>query len=139
MINCSRTMMLRFPGKLTLVDLAGSERVGKSGATDLRLREAQSINKSLAAIGHVISALSTNESHIPYRNNKLTMLLSDSIGGNAKTLMMVCVSPASSNRDETLNSLSYAQRIRSVTNKAVKNTTALSPKVAEVIFRISRT
>ncbi|PRP86713.1 hypothetical protein PROFUN_02862 [Planoprotostelium fungivorum] len=112
-------------GKLTLVDLAGSERVGKSGATDVRLKEAQSINKSLAAIGHVISALSSGEAHIPYRNNKLTMLLSDSIGGNAKTLMMVCVSPAFSNRDETLNSLAYAQRIRSVTNRATKNASGL--------------
>jgi len=77
------------------VDLAGSERVGKSGATDQTLKEAQSINKSMSALGDVISALSSNQEHIPYRNHKLTMLMSDSIGGNAKTLMFVNVSPTS--------------------------------------------
>ena len=74
-------------GKLSLIDLAGSERAGKTGATAERLREAQSINKSLSALGDVISALSSGESFIPYRNNKLTLLMSDSLGGNAKTLM----------------------------------------------------
>lgn len=71
-------------GKLTLVDLAGSERVGKSGAEGAQLKEAQSINKSLSALGDVISALTTGHKHIPYRNSPLTMLMSDSIGGNAK-------------------------------------------------------
>jgi hypothetical protein len=63
------------PGKLSLVDLAGSERADKTGATAERLREAQSINKSLSALGDVISALSTGEKFIPYRNNKLTQLM----------------------------------------------------------------
>ena len=81
-------------GKLSLVDLAGSESVGKTGATKERLKEAQSINKSLSALGDVISSLSTGQKFIPYRNNKLTMLLSDGLGGNAKTLMFVNLSPA---------------------------------------------
>ena len=80
-------------GKLSLVDLAGSERVGKTGATKERLKEAQSINKSLSALGDVISSLSTAK-FIPHRNNKLTQLLSDGLGGNAKTLMFVNLSPA---------------------------------------------
>lgn len=106
-------------GKLTLVDLAGSERVSKSGATGLQLKEAQSINKSLSALGDVIGALtSKGHQHIPYRNNPLTMLMSDSIGGNAKTLMFVCCSPADYNRRESSDSLDFAKRCRNVTNSA---------------------
>jgi hypothetical protein len=85
-------------GKLSLVDLAGSERVSKTGATQDRLKEALSINKSLSALGNVISALGDGKKkHIPYRDNKLTMLMEDSLGGNAKTLMFVNVSPADYN------------------------------------------
>jgi kinesin family member C2/C3 len=108
-------------GKLSLVDLAGSERVGKTGATAERLKEAQSINKSLSALGDVISALSTNADWVPYRNNKLTMLMSDSLGGNAKTLMFVNISPADYNADETAISLAYASRVKLITNDAQKN------------------
>jgi len=103
-------------GKLTLVDLAGSERVGKSGATGQQLKEAQSINKSLSALGDVISALTTSSKHVPYRNHPLTMLMSDSIGGNAKTLMFVCCSPADYNRSESANSLDFAKRCKDVKN-----------------------
>ncbi|KAK8673374.1 hypothetical protein V6N13_111715 [Hibiscus sabdariffa] len=108
-------------GKLSFVDLAGSERVKKSGSVGGQLKEAQSINKSLSALGDVISALSSGGQHIPYRNHKLTMLMSDSLGGNAKTLMFVNVSPAESNLDETYNSLTYASRVRSIVNDASKN------------------
>ncbi|KAH7296226.1 hypothetical protein KP509_26G014500 [Ceratopteris richardii] len=109
-------------GKLSFVDLAGSERIKKSGSAGEQLKEAQSINKSLSALGDVISALSIETQHIPYRNHKLTMLMSDSLGGNAKTLMIVNISPAESNIDETYNSLSYATRVRSIINDASKNT-----------------
>jgi hypothetical protein len=107
-------------GKLTLVDLAGSERVGKTGATNDRLKEAQSINKSLSALGDVISSLTSNQKHIPYRNHKLTMLLSDSLGGNAKTLMFVNASPADYNTAETVNSLQFASRVKKVVNQSTK-------------------
>ncbi|OVA05621.1 FERM domain [Macleaya cordata] len=108
-------------GKLSFVDLAGSERVKKSGSSGNQLKEAQSINKSLSALGDVISALSSDCQHIPYRNHKLTMLMSDSLGGNAKTLMFVNVSPAESNLDESHNSLTYASRVRSIVNDPSKN------------------
>lgn len=111
----------RTVGKLSLVDLAGSERVKKTEATAERLKEGRAINKSLTALGDVISALSSGESHIPYRNNKLTMLMSDSLGGTAKTLMFVNVSPADYNREETLMSLYYASRVKLITNEPVKN------------------
>ena len=81
------------------------------------MKEALSINKSLSALGDVISALSSGETFIPYRNNKLTQLMQDSLGGNAKTLMFVNFSPADYNRDESLAALTYAQRVRKIQNK----------------------
>jgi hypothetical protein len=103
-------------GKLTLVDLAGSERVDKSGAQGDQMKEAQSINKSLSALGDVIASLTTNAQHVPYRNHPLTMLMSDSIGGNAKTLMFVNTSPADYNTSESNNSLAFASRCKDITN-----------------------
>merc|ERR1719217_369604 len=108
-------------GKLTLCDLAGSERLKKSGASGEQMKEAQSINKSLTALGDVIEALTKNAKHIPYRNHKLTQLLSDSLGGNAKTLMFVNCSPARTNADESNSSLSYAARAKMIVNKVEKN------------------
>eukprot|EP00210_Caulerpa_lentillifera_P009348 g8912.t1 len=104
--------------KITFVDLAGSERIFKSGAVNdkERLNEARAINKSLSALGDVISALTTRETFIPYRNHKLTELMRDSLGGNAKTLMIVNISPLKSDARETLNTLDYAQRAKQVTN-----------------------
>jgi len=104
---CAYLFYVGFNMQLSFVDLAGSERVKKSGSTGSQLKEAQSINKSLSALGDVISSLSSGGQHTPYRNHKLTMLMSDSLGGNAKTLMFVNVSPAESNLDETNNSLMY--------------------------------
>ncbi|XP_071346046.1 kinesin-like protein KIFC3 isoform X3 [Trachinotus anak] len=104
----------RTQGKLNLVDLAGSERIGKSGAEGSRLREAQCINKSLSALGDVINALRSKHSHIPFRNSRLTYLLQDSLSGDSKTLMMVQVSPLPSNMSESVCSLKFAQRVRSV-------------------------
>ena len=96
--------------KLSLVDLAGSERSSKSNPNfNLeRQKESNSINLSLTALGDVISSLTNDEvqkNHIPYRNNKLTHLMKDSLGGNSKTLMFLNVSPADYNIAETLNSL----------------------------------
>ncbi|CAN7939478.1 unnamed protein product, partial [Ixodes hexagonus] len=92
-------------GKLSLVDLAGSERLDKSALEGNNIRETNSINKSLSALGDVIHALAAQQSHVPYRNNKLTMLMQDSIGGSAKTLMFVNVSSDVDNVEETVNSL----------------------------------
>ncbi|KAJ9583289.1 hypothetical protein L9F63_022372, partial [Diploptera punctata] len=105
-------------GKLNLVDLAGSERQAKTGATGDRLKEATKINLSLSALGNVISALVDGKSkHIPYRDSKLTRLLQDSLGGNTKTLMVACLSPADNNYDETLSTLRYANRAKNIQNK----------------------
>ena len=107
-------------GKLSFVDLAGSERNKKSGSAGEQLKEAQAINKSLSALGDVISSLARGDPHIPYRNHRLTMLMSDSLGGNAKTLMFVNVSPTDANLNETQNSLQYATRVRTIKNEASK-------------------
>ncbi|KAI9145064.1 P-loop containing nucleoside triphosphate hydrolase protein [Paraphysoderma sedebokerense] len=105
-------------GKLHLVDLAGSERQNKTGATGDRLKEAAKINLSLSALGNCISALVDGKSsHIPYRDSKLTRLLQDSLGGNAKTLMIATMSPASYNYEETLSTLRYANRAKNIKNK----------------------
>lgn len=101
-------------GCLHLVDLAGSERVDKSEATGDRLKEAQHINRSLSALGDVIAALAQKSSHVPYRNSKLTQLLQDSLGGQAKTLMFVHISPELDAHGETISTLKFAERVATV-------------------------
>ncbi|KAL4352185.1 hypothetical protein GQ457_06G021370 [Hibiscus cannabinus] len=103
-----------------LVDLAGSERVDKSEVTGDRLKEAQHINKSLAALGDVIASLASKSSHVPYRNSKLTQLLQDSLGGQAKTLMFVHIAPEYEAHGETLSTLKFAERVATVELGAAK-------------------
>ncbi|XP_077174330.1 kinesin-like protein KIF7 isoform X2 [Paroedura picta] len=110
--------------KFHFVDLAGSERVVKTGSTGERLRESIQINSSLLALGNVISALGDPHrkgSHIPYRDSKITRILKDSLGGNAQTVMIACVSPSSSDFDESLTTLNYASRAQNIKNKVVVN------------------
>ncbi|EJD06038.1 kinesin-domain-containing protein [Fomitiporia mediterranea MF3/22] len=108
-------------GKLNLVDLAGSENIGRSGAENKRAREAGMINQSLLTLGRVINALVDKSSHVPYRESKLTRLLQDSLGGRTKTCIIATVSPARSNMEETLSTLDYALRAKSIRNKPEVN------------------
>lgn len=113
--------------KLHLVDLAGSERAKRTGAEGVRLKESVGINQGLLALGKVIRALtapktaSQQAAHVPYRESKLTRFLQDSLGGNSRTIMLACISPADINMHETLSTLQYASRARAVHNKAVAN------------------
>jgi kinesin family protein 3/17 len=110
-------------GKLNLVDLAGSERVRLSGAVGQRFDEATQINKSLSALGGVISALTDMKprQHIPYRDSKLTRMLEDSLGGNCKTTMMAMISPAFESMLETISTLKFANRAKNIRNEARVN------------------
>ncbi|KAG7139617.1 Kinesin-like protein klpA like [Verticillium longisporum] len=113
----------RCEGTLNLVDLAGSERLKQSGAEGERMKETQSINKSLSCLGDVIEALGRGSGHVPYRNSKLTHLLQYSLGGNSKTLMFVMVSPLETHLKETLTSLRFATKVHNThigTAKATK-------------------
>lgn len=113
--------------KLFLVDLAGSERIEKSGATGSVLKEAQYINKSLLALGDVMEALDKKQSHVPYRNSKLTHLLQNALGGNARCMMIANVCPTDLTYDETMFTLQFATRVRNINlgvahrNSNVKN------------------
>ncbi|TNM94583.1 hypothetical protein fugu_017342 [Takifugu bimaculatus] len=113
--------------KLSLVDLAGSERAAKTGAAGERLKEGSNINKSLSTLGLVISALAeqgagkNKNKFVPYRDSVLTWLLKDSLGGNSRTAMVATISPAADNFDETLSTLRYADRAKSIINHAVVN------------------
>ncbi|VAI16559.1 unnamed protein product [Triticum turgidum subsp. durum] len=112
--------------KLHLVDLAGSERAKRTGSDGLRFKEGVHINRGLLALGNVISALGDEKkrkegAHVPYRDSKLTRLLQDSLGGNSKTVMIACISPADINAEETLNTLKYANRARNIQNKPIVN------------------
>lgn len=120
-------------GRLALVDLAGSEKVNKTMATGAALEEAKSINKSLSALGNVINALALSssrertssaavgEGHVPYRNSKLTRVLRNTIGGNARTVLVVTASSSSYNAEETISSLRFGQRAKFIRTKALVN------------------
>jgi kinesin family protein 4/21/27 len=123
--------------KLHLVDLAGSERAKRTGSDGMRFKEGVHINRGLLALGNVISALGDEKKrkegvHVPYRDSKLTRLLQDSLGGNSRTVMIACVSPADINAEETLNTLKYANRARNIQNKPVVNRDPISNEMLKM-------
>jgi len=122
---------------LYLVDLAGSEKAGamnKGGDSkeNVRLQEGIKINLSLSSLGNVIKALCERQKHIPYRDSQLTTLLKDSLGGNSMTMMIANMSPADSNYADTLSTLQFANRAKSIKNKATKYKDPKSAKIAEL-------
>ncbi|XP_069371135.1 kinesin-like protein KIF3B isoform X2 [Paralichthys olivaceus] len=126
-------------GRLNLVDLAGSERQAKTGVQGERLKEAAKINLSLSALGNVISALADGRSgHVPYRDSKLTRLLQDSLGGNAKTVMVATLGPAPQHYDETLTTLRYANRAKNIQNQPRVNEDPKDALLREFQMEIAR-
>ncbi|PWN41882.1 putative kinesin-1 motor protein [Ceraceosorus guamensis] len=122
-------------GNLYLVDLAGSEKVGKTGASGQTLEEAKKINKSLSALGMVINALTDGKSsHIPYRDSKLTRILQESLGGNSRTTLIINCSPCYYNQDETISTLRFGVRAKSIKNKARVNA-ELSPAELKALLK----
>ncbi|KAF7721131.1 hypothetical protein EC973_005378 [Apophysomyces ossiformis] len=122
-------------GKLYLVDLAGSEKVGKTGASGQTLEEAKKINKSLTALGMVINALTDGKSnHIPYRDSKLTRILQESLGGNSRTTLIINCSPSSYNEAETVSTLRFGVRAKTIKNKAKVNAD-LSPAELKALLK----
>lgn len=141
MHNTSTVSNYYLGAKFHFVDLAGSERAHRTGNVGDRFKESIHINSGLLALGNVISALSSNydpssraakKIHIPYRDSKITRILKDSLGGNANTLMICCISPSSNNLDESINALKYASRARYIKNKPIVNVDPHSQKVAQM-------
>lgn len=129
--------------KINLVDLAGSERASKTGATGDRLKEGAAINKSLSALGNVINMLASDKvkgksAHVPYRDSKLTRLLQESLGGNSLTVMVAAISPADYNFDESLSTLLYANRAKSIKNATRKNEDVNEKIIRELREEIER-
>ena len=121
-------------GKLYLVDLAGSEKISKTGAEGQTLEEAKTINKSLTTLGKVIKALTDKKiNHIPYRESKLTRILSESLGGNSKTCLVITCSPSPFNTDETLSTLRFGARARSIKNNAKVNREYTIPELKKLL------
>ena len=123
---------------LSIIDLAGSERASATKNRGERLQEGANINKSLLALGSCINALCDpkKRNHIPYRNSKLTRLLKFSLGGNCKTVMIVCISPSSAHFDETQNTLRYANRAKNIQTKVTRNVYNVNRHVKDFVIKI---
>jgi kinesin family member 18/19 len=123
---------------LSIIDLAGSERASATKNRGERLIEGANINKSLLALGSCINALCDprKRNHVPYRNSKLTRLLKFSLGGNCKTVMIVCVSPSSAHFDETQNTLRYANRAKNIQTKVTRNVYNVNRHVKDFLKKI---
>jgi kinesin family protein 5 len=121
LIGTDKATQTKKMSKLMMVDLAGSEKTRKTQARGQRLDEAKQINKSLSTLGQVINALTSGKGHVPYRNSKLTRLLSDSLGGNSKTCIIVTCSPCDYNVEETISTLRFGVNCKRVKNKPKVN------------------
>lgn len=123
---------------LSIIDLAGSERASATKNRGERLLEGANINKSLLALGGCINALCDprKKNHVPYRNSKLTRLLKFSLGGNCRTVMIVCVSPSSQHFDETQNTLRYANRAKNIQTKVTRNVYNVNRHVKDFLVKI---
>ena len=123
---------------LSIIDLAGSERASVTKNRGERLTEGANINKSLLALGSCINALCDRrqKAHVPYRNSKLTRLLKFSLGGNCKTVMIVCISPSSAHFDETQNTLRYANRAKNIQTKVTRNVFNVNRHVKDFLVKI---
>lgn len=123
---------------LSIIDLAGSERASATKNRGERLLEGANINKSLLSLGSCINALCDprKKNHVPYRNSKLTRLLKFSLGGNCRTVMIVCVSPNSAHFDETQNTLRYANRAKNIQTKVVRNVYNVDRHVKDYLKKI---
>jgi len=121
LIATNKVTQTKKMSKLMMVDLAGSEKTRKTQARGQRLDEAKQINKSLSTLGQVINCLTTGKAHVPYRNSKLTRLLSDSLGGNSKTCIIVTCSPCDYNSEETISTLRFGVNCKRVKNKPKVN------------------
>lgn len=125
-------------GKLNLIDLAGSEKIAKTGAQGETLEEAKKINLSLSTLGNVISSLSSEKDHIPYRDSKLTRILQDSLGGNSKTTLIVACSPHVFNSDESSSTLKFALRAKKIKNKVKQNIKKSTEELEKLIEELSK-
>uniref|UniRef100_A0A5K3ENU8 Kinesin motor domain-containing protein n=1 Tax=Mesocestoides corti TaxID=53468 RepID=A0A5K3ENU8_MESCO len=128
----------RLSSNINFVDLAGSERADSTGSTGDRLKEGANINRSLSALGNVISALVENKKVVPYRDSVLTKLLQNALGGNSKTVMIAALSPADINYMETLSTLRYADRVKQIKTKAVVNDRSQDSMIKELLAENAR-
>ncbi|KDQ64669.1 hypothetical protein JAAARDRAFT_167191 [Jaapia argillacea MUCL 33604] len=127
---------------LSIIDLAGSERAAATSNMGQRMVEGANINKSLLALGNCINALCESGGatrHVPYRNSKLTRLLKFSLGGNCKTVMIVCIAPTSIHFDDTHNTLLYAERATKIKTRVVtRNVVNVDRHVGQYVEAINR-
>ena len=135
-IGKSKTDNIMKKGILNLVDLAGSEKISKTGAVGEVLEEAKKINLSLSCLGNVIHALTESADFIPYRDSKLTRLLQESLGGNYKTSLIVTCSPHSYNLEETISSLNFGMRAKTIKNKVKMNIKLSEDELNKIILKL---
>lgn len=124
--------------KINVVDLAGSEKLSKTNATGDTAKEGCNINLSLSALATVIDTIVKGGKHIPYRGSPLTMLLKDSLGGNAKTVMFANIGPSQKNTSQTISTLRFALRAKQIENKPIKNVDPKDARIQDLLDQIEQ-